>query len=265
MTEALYGYLCDISRLALQFGGRVETILFKPVEGKVATVGQDPYGNLLIDSTSKANIPEITVGGCLHKLNHLSTALTVMGDRKLKAGARIEIETRMASDQKTLIVGSFTFVTGRTRAQYVTKDPFRAKAGTKVNRVKINKWPTEFHIDAESVEAFDEAHKVHLSSESASKDDLILLCLENDEIKVRFGEIAAVKSDPKTETVISRKIMGDKSPYRLILSAATFRSTMKVMGPDGGIAKLSDHALSIKSESLHAVYTITLTGKIEEP
>lgn len=267
MSEFLYNYLSDITKMNLQYGDRVQYIMFGPTKSQIIhAVGQDQYRNLLIEASSRHPIPEITVGGCLKKLNHLSTALSIMGDRKLKTGAKIAVTNRKASDGKTDIVGTMMFSTGRTKAEYIAADPFRNKLGAKTNRVAVTSWPIEFEIDQESAGAFDEAYKIHLSTGTGSKDDLLLLKYEEDEIKLTFGEVDGIKSDPKTETVLSRKItlVGEPEAVRLILPAQTLRATMKAMGPDGGIAKLSSKALSVKSESLYAIYTITLTGNKAE-
>lgn len=263
MSEVLFQYLTDITRMNLQFGDRIDCIMFKPNDnGEIVSVGQDLYKNLLVEAVSRHPIKEIPVGGCLKKLNHLNTVLGVMGDRKIKAGAKIEVEVKKASDQKTDVIGSMTFSTGRTKAQYNTADPFRNKLGNKTNKIKIDDWPVNFEVDSDSVDAFDEAYRIHLSSGTGSKDDLIYLKQDAGEIKLVFGEVEGGKSDPKTETIISHKVTGDR-PISLILPAPLLRATMKAMGPDGGIAKLSDKALSIRSESLYALYTITLVGTRE--
>ncbi len=265
MSEILYNFLSDLTKMNLQYGDRVQTIMLGPDKQQIIQArGQDQYKNLLIEASSRHPIPELTLPGCLGRLNHLQSALSIMGDRKLKVGAKIIIEGRKASDGKTDIIGSMTFVTGRTKAQYIASDPFRNKLGTKSNRVAITDWPVEFEIDGESVAAFDEAYKIHLSTGSGSKDDLVLLKHEDDEIKLVFGEVEGIKSDPKTETILSRKIKGTSEGIKLVLPAPTLRATMKAMGPDGGIAKLAPLAVSVKSETLYAIYTITLTGKNQD-
>lgn len=262
--EHAFGFFNDLTKITTLYGDRINRVMFKPLEDQTLQgVGSDRFGNILIDVRSLKPVDEVEKPGCLGSLNHLTNVMSLISDKKgaLKDGAKIAFTYDLASNQKTTIVTSITCATGRTKAVYMASDPFLSKSGAKTSSLMEQEWVMELDIDEESVLGFDEAHKIHLSSSTGDKNDLVVLRIIDDQVVVCFGEIEAGKNDPKTQTVLSRKIKGEIEGLNMILSAALLRATMRAMGPDGGIAQMSPYALSIRSATKYVSYTITLTGQ----
>lgn len=256
----LHGYLTDLISITAPFSASVANILLKRTAGgDLEALAQDKNAFIVIRATSKKPVELIQHPACLSSVEYLSSALSVVGTNMMKGKPPVfTINTGMASDRKTEAIKSIDIKSSRFTFSYNASDPFLNKT-MMVKRTVLAEWPVQFVITSESGREFEDAARVHAtgSRNAGDRDSVFKLTRTDSSLVAEFGE-----KSHRTQVVLSEAPKGDSKPFEAFFGIDLFRSMLKILGNDGGIAHLNPMALKIETETAINVYTITMTAKI---
>ena len=253
--EATAQFLYEQIAITERFGGALGYLLLKPLaDGRVMVHAQEALNFVVMNCTSLKPL-QLPHPARFDNLGYLKALLDLVQKNMAKGkNSPLVFETKTASDQKTTVIKTIGFDTATGSFQFNASDPFLSK--TKVSATRITEWPVEIPITPAHIEQFEDASRTHLAGALKAEDqEFFRLHVKDGEISVRFESRAGK---------INHTLGTTTAAYQgeTVYNISQFRSVLSALGPDGGILKIAEQALSMETETTTGLYTFVLSKKI---